>query len=208
MAAKRGRSSPSALDREIDRLTRRLNALVARRDSIVKAATPRTSPATSRRTGSVERRALRALHEARRGIPLFEAARNNGTTIAAIRRRVPEIVKEPGGGWAVPLTDSHPRRAEVLIAGGRIRSYYLPFPEAQKYSAYLRSLAELKEADEEGRHADGQLIMNAYRRLYGPYLRDVKGRRIQLTLNADKLRANLARPGVAEILAEGPLSGD
>ena len=111
MAAKRGRSSPSALDREIDRLTRRLNALVARRDSIVKAATPRTSPATSRRTGSVERRALRALHEARRGIPLFEAARNNGTTIAAIRRRV------PGGG--VPLerhaADDNEVRDEVVV---------------------------------------------------------------------------------------------
>ena len=206
------RSSSSALDREIADLSRRLRVLKIQRAREERRKRARASlpPPPVVRRESVDRRVLRTLSQARRGRPLLEAVRANGTTIGAVRRRVPGLQRTIEGGWLVPATDSRARRIQILTSGGRFTTVSLSLEEARKYSAYLDALKTVIHAvNGHGlKSRTAKEALESYRLKHGSFITTLSGKRIRLVLNVERLWANLQRPGVRELLDEGPYPED
>ena len=206
------RSSSSALDREIADLSRRLRVLKIQRAREERRKRARASlpPPPVVRRESVDRRVLRTLSQARRGRPLLEAVRANGTTIGAVRRRVPGLQRTIEGGWLVPATDSRARRIQILTSGGRFTTVSLSLEEARKYSAYLDAVKTVIHAvNGHGlKSRTAKEALESHRLKHGGYITTLSGKRIRLVLNVERLWANLQRPGVRELLDEGPYPED
>ena len=206
------RSSSSALDREIADLSRRLRVLKIQRAREERRKRARASlpPPPVVRRESVDRRVLRTLSQARRGRPLLEAVRANGTTIGAVRRRVPGLQRTIEGAWLVPATDSRARRIQILTSGGRFTTVSLSLEEARKYSAYLDALKTVIHAvNGHGlKSRTAKEALESYRLKHGSFITTLSGKRIRLVLNVERLWANLQKPGVRELLDEGPYPED
>ena len=212
MVARKRRRSSADIDREIADLSRRLRVLKIQRAREERRKRARASlpPPPVVRRESVERRVLRALSQARRGRPLLEAVRANGTTIGAVRRRVPGLQRTIEGGWLVPATDSRARRIQILTSGGRFTTVSLSLEEARKYSAYLDALKTVIHAvNGHGlKSRTAKEALESYRLKHGSFITTLSGKRIRLVLNVERLWANLQKPGVRELLDEGPYPED